>query len=78
MPVGSRLLVRSKADWRQASISKRSDEKIVITVCSPGGRTYRLRRTTDAGVILSGHIAVLIADFPDTWRSNFSCYDTRW
>lgn len=78
MPIGSRLVVRSRADWRHASISKRVDEKIVITVCSPGGRTYRLRRETDAGVILNGHIAVLVAEPADDWQSNFSSYDPRW
>ena len=48
MQVGSRLLVRSRVEWRHASISKLADEKVVITVCSPGGRTYRLRRKADA------------------------------
>ncbi len=78
LPVGSRLVVRSKADWRHASISKRIEEKIVITVCSPGGRTYRLRREFDAGVMLNGPIAILIADLADDWHTNLSSYDTRW
>jgi len=78
MQVGSRLLVRSRVEWRHASISKLADEKVVITVCSPGGRTYRLRRKADAEVSLNGPIAILIADYGDDWHSNFSNYDTRW
>ncbi|MBP6002879.1 MAG: hypothetical protein KA746_05545 [Pyrinomonadaceae bacterium] len=76
--VGSRLLVRSKTDWRHACVSKHADEKVVLTVCSPSGRTYRIRRALTSEISLNGPIPVLIAEYPDDWHSNFSSYDSRW
>lgn len=78
LPTGSRLIVRSKTDWRFAAVSKIVDERIVITVCSPTGRTYRLRRKMDAEVFMEGLIPVLAGDEPDEWRDNFGTYDLRW
>ena len=76
--VGSRLIVRSRTDWRFAAISKIADERIVLTVCSPSGRTYRLRRDLDTQVSLEGTIPVLIHEEPEDWRANFCQYDVRW
>ena len=78
LPVGSRLLVRSRVDWRFAAISKRSEGKIVITVCSPSGHTYRLRRDADAEITFNGPIPVLTSPFEDNWHENFGSYDVRW
>ncbi|MFM9903382.1 MAG: hypothetical protein ACKVQJ_02290 [Pyrinomonadaceae bacterium] len=78
LPTGTRLVVRSKLDWRFAAISKSVDDKIVLTVCSPTGRTYRLRRSLDAPITYEGAIPVLTSDFPEHWRENFSSYDLRW
>jgi hypothetical protein len=78
LPTGSRLIVRSKLDWRFAAISKRVDERIVITVCSPNGRTYRLRREFSSKITLEGSIPILEHDEPDPWRDNLSRYDSRW
>ena len=78
LAVGSKLVVRSKLDWRFASVSKSVENKIVLTVCSPTGRTYRLRRDLDAAITYEGSIPVLTSDFPEHWRDNFSPYDIRW
>ena len=78
LAVGSKLVVRSKLDWRFASVSKSVEDKIVLTVCSPSGRTYRLRRDLDAAITYEGSIPVLTSDFPEHWRDNFSHYDIRW
>jgi hypothetical protein len=78
LPVGSRLIVRSKKDWRFAAISKVVEERVVLTVCSPGGHTYRLRRGLDTAVVRDGILYILPYDCDDTWRENFTRYDSRW
>ncbi len=77
-PVGSRLLVRSRANWRFAAVSKIVEERVVLTVCSPTGRTYRLRRAFDSKVFMEGIIPILVYDADDSWRDNFGQYDVRW
>lgn len=78
LSIGSRLLVRSRTDWRHAAVSKIVDERVVLTVCSPTGRTYRLRREFDAEVIVKNTVHILAHDQTDDWRENFSRYDLRW
>ncbi|MGB7067868.1 MAG: hypothetical protein WBD22_00045 [Pyrinomonadaceae bacterium] len=78
LPIGARLLVRSKKDWRTAAVSAVREEKIVLTVCSPTGRTYRLRRVFDTKVVLEGNLLILATEEADGWRENFTGYDTRW
>ena len=78
LPVGSRLVVRSKLDWRFAAVSKIVAERVVLTVCSPTGRTYRLRRDLDCELLMEGTIPILTYDGTDNWRDNFSRYDARW
>ena len=78
LPVGSRLVVRSKVDWRFAAVSKVVEERVVLTVCSPKGGTYRLRRQSDTILIRDGLLYVLPYDCEDTWRDNFGRYDSRW
>jgi hypothetical protein len=51
---------------------------IVLTVCSPGGHSYRLRRDPATEIVIEGGFAILPADADDTWRDNFSKYDLRW
>jgi hypothetical protein len=70
--------VRSRKDWRFAAISKIGEQRIVLTVCSPSGRTYRLRRELDAAVIVEGKLFILPYECEDGWRDNFSPYDYRW
>lgn len=78
LPIGARLLVRSKKDWRTAVISKITDEKVFLIVCSPFGRTYRLSHKVDAEIIFDGKIPLLKIDSDENWRDNFSTYDIRW
>ena len=76
--VGSRLIVRSRTDWRFAAVSKIVEDRVTITVCSPSGRTYRLRRDITAELSVEGLIPVLPYDSDDTWHDNFCTYDNRW
>ena len=78
LPIGARLIVRTKKDWRFAVVSKFDAEKATLIVCSPSGRTYRLRRFLEAEVIYDGEIPILKIEIDENWRENFSKYDFRW
>ena len=78
LSIGSRLLVRSRKDWRHAAVSKIADERVVLTVCSPTGRTYRLRREFNCEVVLKDKVPVLAHETDENWLDNFSRYDLRW
>ena len=77
-PLGGRLLMRSKKDWRFAVVSRKTETFISLSIASPSGYNYRIRRTTDLEVSFDGRIPFLLAENSDTWRDNFSGYDTRW
>ena len=78
LPIGSRLLVRSRTDWRFAAVARVPEERIVLTVCSPTGRSYRLRRDKDCEIVFEGKIPILTHLENDSWRDNFASYDLRW
>ncbi len=78
LPIGARLLVRTKKDWRTAVVSQFYTEKATLIVCSPSGRTYRLRRLLEMEITFDGKIAILKCDLEENWRENFSSYDERW
>ena len=78
IPLGGRLLVRSKTDWRVAVVCRIGEDKITISVASPKGYNYRLRRPLDAVVDFDGRIPYLISDTSEPWRENFTSYDVRW
>ena len=78
LPIGGRLLIRTKADWRTAVISQFYTEKATLIVCSPSGRTYRLRRLLEMEIIFDGKIPILKCEAEENWRENFSRYDERW
>jgi hypothetical protein len=77
LPIGSRLLVRSKLDWRTAAISKIVDENVTLTVASPTGFSYRLKRTLDTEIYFDGVLPIL-TNSDENWRENFTKYDVRW
>ena len=77
-PIGARLLVRTKKDWRTAVVSQFYEEKATLIVCSPNGRTYRLRRLLEVEIIFDGEIPILKTDLEEDWRENFTKYDFRW
>jgi len=78
LPIGARLLIRSKKDWRVAVVSQFYEEKATLIVCSPNGGTYRLRRLLEMEIIFDGKIPILKSDLEDSWRDNFCKYDVRW
>lgn len=78
MPLGGRLLVRSRIEWRSAVVAGRSEEAVVLSVSSPGGRNYRLARARESELVFDGRIPYLPAEESEPWRENFSAYDLRW
>jgi len=78
LPVGARLVYRAKADWRDAVVSRRGEEKVTLIVSSPAGRTYRLSRASECEVRRIGSVIVLFSDVEDEWRENYAIYDRRW
>jgi hypothetical protein len=78
LAIGGRLLLRTKKDWRVAAVSRVVEDVVVLSVASPRGGTYRVRRKITAELRYDGLIPLLVADVADEWRDNFSSYDTRW
>jgi len=72
------LIVRSKKDWRFAAVSKIVDQRIVLTVCSPSGYTYRLRREFDTVLAVHRNVPVMVGEETENWQGNFCRYDVRW
>ena len=77
LPIGSRLLVRSKKDWRSGVISKVFEEKVTILVASPRGGSYRLRRNLETEITFDG-IMPILENSDENWRENYTKYDIRW
>lgn len=77
LPIGSRLLVRSKKDWRSAVISKVIEESVTLIVSSPTGFSYRLRRNLQTEISFDGEMPILENE-GENWRDNFTKYDLRW
>jgi hypothetical protein len=78
IPLGGRLLVRSKKDWRVAVVSRIAEGSITLSVASPRGGTYRLRRVPETLIAFDGLIPYLQFEPIENWRDNFSVYDLRW
>jgi hypothetical protein len=78
LPLGGRLIVRSRKDWRVAVISRLAEDQATLSIASPSGYSYRLRKPLDMSVTFDGMIPCLETDHPDTWRENFSTLDRRW
>lgn len=77
LPLGARLILRCRADWRAAVVSAFEIElgRVVLSVASPKGGTYRVRRPADAALSHDGHIPVLGEGH---WRVGLARYDVRW
>jgi hypothetical protein len=75
LPVGARLVLRCRKDWRDATVAAVSPEKITLSVGSPSGHTYRVRRASDSLLSLDGSIPVL---GEGCWRVGRVRYDLRW
>ena len=77
LPVGARLILRCRADWRAAAVAGFEPDagRVVLSVASPGGHTYRVRRPHDSPLAHDGHLP-LLGEGP--WRAGLARYDTRW
>ena len=77
LPVGARLILRCRADWRAAAVAAVNDEagRVVLSVASPHGHTYRVRRPADAPLTHDGHLPIL---GEGQWRAGLARYDVRW
>lgn len=78
LQLGSRLLYRSKKDWRTAVVSRITEDGITISVASPTGYNYRVKRGTDDRLEVHGAMPLLVSGTNDIWQENFSSYDKRW
>ena len=65
LPLGSRLILRSKKDWRTAAVIAVTEDRITLSVASPSGYTYRMYRPYDTPIVFDGSIPLLNGG---TWR----------
>lgn len=75
LPLGARLVLRCRSDWRDATVVAITSDRVVLSVNAPSGRTYRVRRPTTAVLCYDGHIPVL---GEGCWRAGLVRYDSRW
>lgn len=75
LPLGARLILRCRKDWRDAVIASISIEMVTLSVSSPSGHTYRVRRPSNTLLSLDGSIPVL---GQGCWRAGRVHYDARW
>ena len=75
LPLGGRLIMRCRKDWRLATVVAILPDKITLTVSSPSGHTYRVRRPHDAQLSFDGTIPLL---GEGAWRTGLARYDVRW
>ncbi|HKR00852.1 MAG TPA: hypothetical protein VJT09_09265 [Pyrinomonadaceae bacterium] len=75
LPVGARLILRCRKDWRDAAVAIVTLESVTLSVGSPSGHTYRVRRPADSPITLDGSIHVL---GEGCWRAGRVRYDLRW
>ncbi|HYE66244.1 MAG TPA: hypothetical protein VD966_11715 [Pyrinomonadaceae bacterium] len=75
LPVGARLVLRCRKDWRDSTVTAVSLEEVTLSVGAPSGRTYRVRRPSHAPLSLNGSIPVLGEGL---WRVGLVRYDVRW
>lgn len=77
LPLGARLVLRCRKDWRTASVAAFEPDlaRVVLSVASPSGHTYRVRRPADSPLTIDGPIPVL---GEGSWRPGLARYDKRW
>ncbi len=78
LPLGARLILRCRKDWRMAAVAFVALDCVTLAVCSPSGHTYRVRRPLDAPLTFEGHIPILGATGSTGWRVGLARYDVRW
>lgn len=75
LPVGARLVLRCRKDWRDATVVATTFETTVLSVGSPSGRTYRLRRPSNSLLSIKNCIPILGEGI---WQLSMVRYDIRW
>ena len=77
LPLGAHLVLRCRKDWRDATIVavNAEAEQVTLSVRSPTGRTYRLRRPLASALTFDGHVPLLGTGH---WRISLARYDSRW
>lgn len=75
LPIGAKLLVQCKKDWRTAVVSAVFDENIILQICSPSGRTYRKKCAVETILQFDGAFYLLGEGM---WQETFVKYDCRW
>ena len=75
LPVGAKLLVQCKKDWRMAVVSAVIEENIILQICSPSGRTYRKKCAVETILRFDGAFHLL---GEGAWQETFVKYDCRW
>ena len=75
LPLGSRLVLRSRKDWRTATVAAITADKIKLSVASPSGHTYRMYRPRETPIAFDGSIPLL---GEGGWRVGLVRYDVRW
>lgn len=78
LPVGARLVIRCRKDWRAATVSSVEPDCVRLSVASPTGHTYRVRRPHDAPLTYEGALPLLGEITPAGWRAALARYDARW
>ena len=78
LPVGTRLLLRTRKDWRSAVISRTGETDVALRVCCSSGRTYWTKRDCETAVILEQNILRVETLTKEDWRENFAKFETRW
>lgn len=78
LPLGARLILRCRKDWRMAAVAYVAPDCVMLAVCSPSGHTYRVRRPVDAPLTFEGHIPILGDCTRSCWRVGLARYDVRW
>lgn len=75
LPLGSRLILRSRKDWRTAVVAAITIDRITLSVASPTGYTYRMYRPHETPIYFDGSIPLLCEG---GWRIGLARYDVRW
>lgn len=77
LPLGARLILRCRKDWRVAVIALILPDKIVLSVSSPSGHTYRVRRPPETPLSCESESSIPILG-AGCWRAGLVRYDVRW
>ena len=78
LPVGARLILRCRKDWRAATVSSIEPDCVRLSVASPTGHTYRVRRPHDSPLTYEGALPLLGEVTSAGWRVMLARYDARW